>query len=399
MTGSLDRRTRQDADRHLVTPTAFFEQQCPALLAAHGDVLADAMVRLGARPLTMAVDGEAWTIALVQGAAQALPGHMPDALLLSLSPSQFSDWAQNQISLNGLLTQRCLSCEGEDLFQVSLWDSLSLTLLEGWPAATDGLAFVDRQGRPLDLQRGFTPDDDPADIAHFLREAGYLHLKGWLDPADMTAISADMDRVLPSYAEGDGKSWWATTRDGSRVCVRMQDIVDHSPTTAGILTGDRWEQMVRTLEGPERYARKPIDSRIIEALVKPVGVVAGPSDLSFHRDCHLGRHAYACARMTVGIALTPARASNGLLRVVAGSHRVAMPVEVAKRQPFLPVVALATNPGDMTVHLSCTLHEATAPVSAERRVMYTEIPLAQADGRLIDTPVGAVRERVNDLLR
>ena len=71
-----------------------------------------------------------------------------------------------------------------------------------------------------------------------------------------------------------------------------------------------------------------------------------------------------------------------------------MPVDVAGTEPYLPVVALQTEPGDLTVHLSCTLHEATAPVSAERRVLYTEIPLRQPDGGTIDTTVSLLREQV-----
>jgi hypothetical protein len=105
--------------------------------------------------------------------------------------------------------------------------------------------------------------------------------------------------------------------------------------------------------------------------------------------------------MTVGIPLTPHNQENGMLRVCAGSHRVAMPVEVAMRRPYLPVLALATEPGDLTVHLSCTLHESMPPLTAERRVMYTEMPLAPLAGApgLIDTSVGHLREQVNDLLR
>lgn len=48
-----------------------------------------------------------------------------------------------------------------------------------------------------------------------------------------------------------------------------------------------------------------------------------------------------------------------------------MPVEIAKSQPYLPVVAVPTEPGDITVHLSCMLHESTPPLVEERRVMYT----------------------------
>lgn len=400
MAFALDRRTRRDADRRQVAPDAFFAQDFPRLAATHGRLVIAGMAALDAPPLTVEVEGAAWTILRAGDVLEARQGGRDGALVVTLSADQFSDWAQNQMTLNGFLVARTLRFRDGCLTQVSVWDSLWMTLLEGWAVAEDGLTFVDRRGAPLDLSAAFTPQDDPADIAHFLREAGYLRLRGWLEPADMAVISADMDRAFPLYAEGDGKSWWATLEDGSRRCVRLQEFVEHSPTTAKILSSDVWERLRRILGG-DKLARKPVEGRIIEALLKPIGVVAGPSDVSFHRDCHLGRHAYVCSRMTLGIPLTPSSDANGLLQVAAGSHRVAMPVEIAKTRPYLPIVGLPTEPGDITVHLSCTLHASTPPVFAERRVMYTEIPLAslEGDGATVDTSVGELRERVNDLLR
>jgi hypothetical protein len=217
----------------------------------------------------------------------------------------------------------------------------------------------------------------------------------------MEAISADMDRVLPRYVEGDGRSWWAALDDGSRRCVRLQEFVQHSPTTARILSGDMWETLRRAVAGSADLERPPVEGRIIEALVKPVNVVSGPSDLSFHRDCHLGRHAYSCSSLTVGIALTPTSRENGLLRVIAGSHRVAIPVEIAKARPYLPLVELPTEPGDLTVHLSCTLHESLAPKLAERRVMYTNFTLAPRPGAEASgsAALNSLRERVTEIAR
>ena len=397
----LDRRTRRDVDRRPIAPQAFFAAQFPRLAAAHGRLAAAGLQALGAPPLAVEVEGSAWTIQRAGHTVEARPGAVDGALIVSLTPDQFSDWAQNQVSFNGLLVLRALQFRGGTLGDVSAWDSLWIALLEGWPVTDDALSFRDRHGAQLDLAAGFAPDDDPADIAHFLREAGYLHLKGWLDPADMARIAADMDRALPHYREGDGKSWWATLEDGQRVCVRLQDFVEHSSTTARILSGEVWARMRKAVAGQDQLAPVPARGRVIEALFKPVGVVSGPSDVTFHRDCHLGRHAYVCSRMTVGIALTAAGEDNGGLRVVAGSHRVAMPVEVAKTRPYLPVVALPTQPGDLTVHLSCTLHEATPPICAGRRVMYTEMPLAPRAGDTgpLDTSVADIRDRVGELHR
>ncbi|WP_404477932.1 phytanoyl-CoA dioxygenase family protein [Novosphingobium sp. BL-52-GroH] len=400
MTFALDRRTRDDGDcLAAIHPADFFADTLPGLLGAHGPIAAAAYHALSAKPLSLDVAGDVWTLYSSGETIDIARSPLANALVVSLSPTQFTDLAQNQITFNGLLVARSLSFHGGTLEDVSIWDSLWMAILEGWPVVDPKLDFRSLDGDPLDLCRAFSSDDDPAEIAHFLRETGFVLLRGWIDPADVEAISADMDHSLGDYREGDGKSWWADIADGSRVCVRLQEFVERSPTTAAILSGARWERMIRILEGMDALARKPVEGRIIEALFKPVGVVSGPSDLSFHRDCHLGRHSYACARMTVGIAITSASEANGQLRVIAGSHRLAMPVEIAKTAPYLPVVALSTAPGDVTVHLSCTLHDATSPVSAERRVLYTEIPLEPKGGVLVDTSVGHLRERVNDLLR
>jgi hypothetical protein len=401
MSYALDRRTRRDEDRRRLTPEAFFIGTFPQLAAAHGPMVAEGIKTLDAPPLTVEVEGSAWTVQRQGDTIAAHRGGVDGALRIALTTDQFSDWAQNQVSFNGFLTMRALELQAGDVLDVSIWDSLWIALLEGWPVADDAIAFRDRQGAPLDLAAAFTPHDDPADIAHFLREAGYLHLKGWLDPTDMVRVIAEMDLALPHYRQGDGKSWWATLKDGARCCVRMQDFVAHSPTTARILSGETWARLRETIAGRDALAEVPVQERIIEALYKPLGVVSGPSDVSFHRDCHLGRHAYVCARMTVGIPLTSTPAENGGLRVVAGSHRVAMPVEIAKTRPYLPVVALTPQAGDLTVHLSCTLHEATPPVFAERRVMYTEIPLAPPASALgpIDTSVDEIRDRMDDIYR
>jgi hypothetical protein len=401
MAYKLDRRTRRDAERRHVLPETFFAQVFPNLALAHGPLLVSGMNKLDAPPLTIEVGEASWTIARAGDNVEVRPGTATGALIVTLSAEQFSDWAQNQMSLNGFVVGRELQFRNGSAMDVSTWDSLWIALLEGWAVIDDALAFVDRHGEQLDLSTNFTPGDDPGDIAHFLREAGFLHLRGWLNPAEMAEISADMDRIIPLCKEDDGKSWWATLADGSRRCVRLQEFVEHSPATAQVLSSETWDRLRSILGQSDNLARVPVEGRIIEALVKPVGVIAGPSDMSFHRDCHLGRHAYVCSRLTLGIPLTPSSDANGLLQVVAGSHRVAMPADIAQAASYLPVIGLTTDPGDITVHLSCTLHASTPPVFAERRVMYTEIPLASVEtgGVPLDTSVNGLRERVNALLR
>ena len=188
----------------------------------------------------------------------------------------------------------------------------------------------------------------------------------------MDTIAADVERALPTYSPGDGNSWWATTADGTERCVRLQHFHDHSPTTLAILTSDRWDQLRRTLQGDDALVSRPMDSNVIEALVKPLAVTKGISDVPWHRDCNLGRHAYGCCSTTVGISVTDGGEGRGQLRVVPGSHRLLMPSSVAGTDAaWLPALPLPTRKGDLTVHLSCTLHEAQPPITGERIVMYT----------------------------
>ena len=55
-----------------------------------------------------------------------------------------------------------------------------------------------------------------------------------------------------------------------------------------------------------RLPPRPIEGNIIEALVKPIGVVRGISDLPWHKDCSIGRHSYRCCGITVGVSVTGA---------------------------------------------------------------------------------------------
>jgi hypothetical protein len=133
----------------------------------------------------------------------------------------------------------------------------------------------------------------------------------------------------------------------------------------------------------------------IEALFKPIGVVEGISDVPWHKDCSLGRHSYECHSLTVGISVSGADATSGQLRVVAGSHRAHMWPAFLRPDNDLPIVDLPTRTGDVTVHLSCTLHMAQPPVDRERRVLYTgfRLPPRDADAaRVARDRLATVRE-------
>jgi hypothetical protein len=394
---SIDRRTRDDADMVEVDPSTFFAEWWPELLDRNGAPAAEGLARLGTRPLALDVAGDVRSLLLDDGRLTVMDGKADDAVIVDLTPELFSSFAQQQQSLCTFFIGGLLRTGARFYDDLIAWDSIWLCLLEGWPVVGDDTDFVGRDGAPLDLRRAFTPDDDPDEANHFLREAGFLHLRGWLDPADMDAIAADVERALPTYSPGDGNSWWATTADGTERCVRLQRFHDHSPTTLGILTSDRWEQLRRTLQGDDTLVARPMDTNVIEALVKPLAIVKGISDVPWHRDCNLGRHAYGCCNTTIGISVTDGGEGRGQLRVVPGSHRLLMPSSIAATDAaWLPTLPLPTRKGDLTVHLSCTLHEAQPPITGERIVMYTGFGLKGRDGTATRGADGNALERIRE---
>jgi hypothetical protein len=381
---SIDFRTRTDDDIVDVDTTEFFGSRLGELIAQHAHEAIPGARELGVSPFTFVTPSGTWTVALVDDQLTVSAGDT-GAAAVRLSDADVADIVNDLKTPMTFLTGGQLDMARGDLGAFLDWWVVLRSLIDGRRIHTRGaIDFRDRNGDPLDLGRSFGPDDDDADIAHFLAEAGFLHLRGWLDVDDMAEIGSDMDVALPSYHRGDGNSWWARTADGTDRCVRMQRFDAHSPKTIAVLDSERFRR-IGTLTSDGHVARG--NGNRVEALVKPIGVVEGISDVPWHKDCSLGMHSYRCCGLTTGISVTGADAQSGQLRVVAGSHRALVQPAFVRSSSDLPMLDLPTRKGDVTVHCSCTLHMAQPPVTRERKVLYTGFGLPERDG------LGAERAR------
>ncbi len=378
---SVDVRTRTAADERPVDPSRFFEVELPELIAERSMLAVPGARELHPRPMAFEVDGTSWTLLLDGDELRVRPGMDGSAAIARLDAEDLSDIVNDIRTPMGMFTGGDLDMPAGGLDDFLDWWVVLRSLLDARPVHTTGsVTFTDRDGGPLDLSRGFGLDEDREEMSHFLGEAGYLHLVGVFDPSEMAAVSAEMDAAAPNYSSGDGQSWWARTRDGDDRLVRMQYFHTHSPTTAALLADDRLQGLTGLTDDGHRLGKPGANRNIVEALVKPIGVVEGISDVPWHKDCSLGSHSYRCCSMTVGISVTGADADSGQLRVVAGSHRALVQPAFVRRGLDLPQVDLPTGTGDLTIHLSCTLHMSQPPVSRERRVLYTDFRLPERDG-------------------
>jgi hypothetical protein len=383
---SVDIRSRTADDVREVDADAFFGDELPRLMVERADLTLPGARELGVRPFVIEVDGRGWTLALDGGDAAGSAGRLTvtpgtgGALdSVRLDAEGLRDFVNDLRTPMALLTGDVDMTRGRFELLLDWWVVLR-SLLDGRPVHTAGaVEFHERDGSPLDLTRAFSPDDDVAAMAHFLAEAGFLHLAGVFDDAEMRAISEEMDAASSRYARGDGRSWWARTRGDDDRLVRMQYFHEESPSTAALLADDRLLRIGRLTADGHRLGKPGPHPNLVEALVKPVGVVEGISDVPWHKDCGLGGHSYRCCSLTVGVSVTGADAESGQLRVVAGSHRALIQPAFLRPSLDLPQLDLPTRPGDVTVHLSCTLHMSQPPIARERRVLYTDFGLPGGD--------------------
>jgi len=379
----FDLRTRTIDDVVDVDPATFHRDTVQSMIVEHGEFATRAFIASGLRSFVVAVDGDAYTWRLgSNGRLVVEPGDIGTDARVDLDAEWFSDLVNDVRSTVALMIADEPVMGRGHIFHAIAWEPVLRALLDGRPAYEPGAVdLVDRDGAPLDLDRSFDLSDDQAAMSHFLAQAGFLHVRNVFTATEMADLSDEMDEWLARMTPDDPRAWFATV-DGEQTCVRVTNLGRDSlafPHEA------RLAPIAGLTQGPHRY-------RGSDVLLKPVGVEAGISDLPWHKDCALGLHSYRCMSVTCGVAVTASGPDNGQLGVVAGSHRLNMSLFDLDESIDLPQQFLATEPGDVTVHLSCALHCATPPRHSERRVTYSGFALPGSD-KALDDKIRAVRDQ------
>jgi len=376
---SVDLRTRVDAAQGPVEAGRFFRETLPPRLDAHHGAIAPGASELRLRDLCIETDGEPFTLAW-DGGRVAIREGRHGAARVRLTSEQLADLVHDQSTPIALMSNRLLDMPEGGLPDFLNWWLVLRAALDGRRIHARGdVAFAGP------VPRSFTLDDSDDALRAFLEDAGYLHIEGVFTEAEMEAVAADYPVAAPHYAQGDPKAWFATTADGVEHLVRMEGFDRYSAIARTLLDDERFQRLGR-IPGVDHVMRAP--GTRVGALTKPIGVVRGISDVPWHKDCSLGRHSYECCSLTVGISVTGADAESGQLRVLPGSHRALIwPAPCVQPGLDLEPLDLPTRTGDVTVHLSCTLHMAQPPVRRTRQVLYTGFAQRPID------PVAADRQR------
>ena len=350
----------------------FHTVELPERLAANAAVLAAAdLSRL--RPIAFRIeDGRAYTYTPFDRTIEVTAGDAAGDTVVGLDHRDWCDFVWELRSCFALFYAERVTIARGSFGQLSRWEPVLR-------AAFDGQPVYDFANPPalgdVDLARSFTLDETDEDIRDFLERAGFVHLRGVLGQDEVEALRADVEAAVLEARPDDKRSWW-TTVDGEEVCNRVNYLNEQSTLVAG-LGDDKRLRRIGDLGGTDlRDTADRLDGHNV--VIKVPGASSGLADLPWHRDCGMGGHSVKCPMLNVGIQLDAATPAAGQLQIIAGSHRGTSRLPAGDDVEGLPVVALTTEPGDVTVHWGHTLHAAPPPAdrtAAGRRALYvTYVP-------------------------
>lgn len=245
------------------------------------------------------------------------------------------------------------------------WESTLRALYNARPRyRPEALDLRDRHGAALDPERAFAPGDDRDDMAHFLRTAGYLFVRGVFSSGETQRMLDEAVALRSEARPGDRLSWWGRNAAGEDVLTRVTRAnVKHD---LGALPADpRLLSLVALADRPLVHTKG--EGEGVTVIYKQPGMSdGGLSDLPWHRDCGMGGHAILCPTLLLSIYLREATPESGELAMLPGSHAASFNAHDRTLDPWRHAARFAARPGDVSVHYGDTVHAAPPPSDPSR---------------------------------
>jgi ectoine hydroxylase-related dioxygenase (phytanoyl-CoA dioxygenase family) len=350
----------------------FHQEELPALLERRGATISETDAGV-VRPLGFQLpDGRAYTYVPEGKTFSVRSGTSAAQTVVELSHDAWCAFAWELKTCFALLYADQLTILRGSFSQMARWEPpLRVAFSDQALFDLDNPARMeDEAGCDVDLTKSFTLEDPVTETRGFLHQVGFVHLRAVLDAAEIEALKSDVSDALGRARPDDRKSWW-TTVDGRDVCNRVNYLNDGSARIAALGADPRFLAIARLGGADLRDAYDRLDGNSV--VIKVPGSDGGLVDLPWHRDCGMGGHPVKCPLLNVGLQLDAATADTGQLLMIPGSHRGTSRLPNAHEAERHPVVALTTEPGDVTVHFGHTLHAAPPPSDAHavgRRALY-----------------------------
>jgi hypothetical protein len=154
----------------------FHKSELPRRLAAGNGAIAakDALERLGSLAFRLP-EGDAFTYVGRADGVDVVEGDEAAKTVIEISRQDWENVVHELESAPGLLYGGKVKCLRGNAMRFVRWEPGLRAMFQGRPIFDpQDVDLRDRNGRPLDPRQSFRPGDDEAEMAHFLKTAGYL---------------------------------------------------------------------------------------------------------------------------------------------------------------------------------------------------------------------------------
>jgi hypothetical protein len=350
----------------MLTSVDFDELHRRSFPPEHHALAARAAAEAGLVPIAFRVpDGRAYTFVPLDDHIAVVTGTEHAETIVDLPLEDWERLASERWTRYGLLYHGNATYSGGTFRDLADWEPVLRALIDGrpvWSTATVDL--------PDDPAQAFTLDDD--DAAAFLQQTGYLIVRNVFGSDEIDALREEVERLAAEADRDDPTVWWTRSADGDDLVCQVKYGALHSSLLAE-LHDDARVRRILGFAGVDGLLPLLDRNEGTKVIYKRPGASEGMTDLPFHTDCGMGYHPVACPMVLIGVHLDPGTPETGQLHVLPGSHIASAPDPAFADTSTWPVVALATEPGDCSVHISHTLHAAPPPTgrtSTGRRTFY-----------------------------
>jgi len=293
------------------------------------------------------------------------PGDGNGKTIIDLPRQNFAQLTQDLESAAGLVYGEHAKLERGDLMDLLQWEPAFRWMFCDRPVYDPAAVELrNSRGELLDPSKAFSVDDEPEEMADYLRSVGYLWVRNVIPPDEIEALRAAGERLRAAAREGDQESWWGRNEVGESVLCRVLRAGQEPGMRA--LHGDpRLERFAALADVAMEHKQGPEDKDGVTLLWKQPGVAEGLGDLPWHRDCGMGGHASMCPTAVLSVFLGPNTPEAGQIRFLPGSWKSSFPF-VDGTDAAAPVgVGPPAQPGDITFHYGDGLHVAPPPTGSE----------------------------------
>ena len=343
----------------------YHREELPALLAAGREALAARAAR-SLPPLAFRLsEGGAFTYRASGGGLEVVPGDASAATVIELDHAAWEGLVHELEAPAGLLYAGRLRAARGQTMDVMAWEPALRALYNGRPAydPAEAARLRDRCGAPLDPEATFTLASNREDMAHFLREAGYLLLRDVFGGEEVAVLLEEAALLRGEARPGDRLSWWGRDAAGRELLCRVTRGAS-KPHLGSLPADPRLLALVDLADEPLVHRLGEGDG--VTVIWKQPGVAEGMGDLPWHRDCGMGGHATMCPTLACSIFLTDSTPETGDLVFLPGSWRTSCVQAVYAGEAGAPRGArFRARPGDVSLHYGDTLHAAPPPARSD----------------------------------